>query len=278
MIAALPMYDWPALRPATDAFWASVAERLGAEGIEAPAALTRPRDPGAAWRDPDLVIGQTCGMPYVCGHCGAAQVIARPDYGLRDAAGGLYRSVIVGRVGERAGDEPEVLLAWQGGRVALNEWASFSGHIALRAHLAELRAGATGPFFGAAVLSGSHRASARLVARGAADVAALDAVAWALLEAHEPETAGRLAVLGRTTPAPALPYITAPRFAGLGARLARALDAAAAALAPVPGLPRRVAAAGDADYASVRAAARLADREPLAPDAPAVSSLCVSSL
>ncbi len=86
--------------------------------------------------------------------------------------------------------------------VAGNEWASFSGHIALRAHLAGLRAGAPEPFFAAAVISGSHRESARLVARGEADLAALDAVAWALLRAHEPETAARLVVLDRTGPCP----------------------------------------------------------------------------
>ncbi|HUF86291.1 MAG TPA: PhnD/SsuA/transferrin family substrate-binding protein, partial [Thermohalobaculum sp.] len=235
MIAALPMYDWPALRPATDAFWAAVAGWLAAHGIAAPAALSRPRDAAEAWRHPDLLIGQTCGMPWVSGLCGAARLVARPDYGLADAGGGAYRSVIVGRAGDAGGagggarEDPEALLARQGGRVAVNEWGSFSGHIALRAHLAGLRDGAAGPFFGAAVPSGSHRASARLVARGDADVAALDAVAWALLEAHEPETARRLAILDRTAPAPALPYITAPRFAALGPLLAEALDAAARA-------------------------------------------------
>ncbi|MDT8287041.1 MAG: hypothetical protein RQ748_08040, partial [Elusimicrobiales bacterium] len=46
-------------------------------------------------------------------------------------------------------------------------------------------------------------------------------------EAHEPSTAERLAVLELTDPAPALPYITAPRFAALAPRLVAALDAAA---------------------------------------------------
>lgn len=268
MIAALPMYDWPALAPATDAFWVGVAEQLAADGIEAPAALVRPEDAATAWRDPDLLIGQACGMPHVSGLCGAARVIARPDYGLPDASDGLYRSVIVGRAGESG-----ALLAHEGGRAAVNEWASFSGHIAPRARLAALRQGAAGPFFGAALLSGSHRGSARMVARGAADLAALDAVAWALLQAHEPETAGRLAVIDRTPSAPALPFITAPRFAALGARLARALDRAARALPPVAGLPRRIFAAGDIDYAPVRERARQAADESFAPGAPAVPRL-----
>lgn len=264
MIAALPMYDWPALRRWTDAFWSAAAENLRAAGIEAPAALARPADPAETWRDPDLVIGQTCGMPCVMGLCGDAHVIGRPDYGLPDASEGTYRSVVV----KRAEVGPSGLVAHQGCRVAVNEWASYSGHIALRAHLAGLRAGADGPFFGMALLSGSHRESARMVARGDADLAALDAVAWALLQAHEPETAGRLAILDRTAPAPALPFIAAARFASLGARLVQALDRAAAALPATPGLPRRIFAASDRDYEPVRAAARRAAREPFAPGAP----------
>ncbi len=273
MIAALPMYDWPELGPATDAYWAAVAALLAGDGIAAPAALTRPAEAAEAaeaWAHPELLLGQACGMPYVAGLCGGARVIGRPDYRLEDAADGLYRSVIVARVGEGGSEGPEALLARRGGRVALNEWGSFSGHIALRAHLAGLTGDATGgaaePFFGAALVSGGHRESARMVARGEADTAALDAVAWALLRRHEPDTGDRLAVLDRTAPAPALPFITAPRFAALAPRLVRALDGAGQG-ASEPGLPRGVAPAEDADYDPIRAAARLAAREPFAPGA-----------
>ena len=276
-IAALPMYDWPAIAPATDAFWAAVRERLGQVGVAAPAALMRPEDPARAWRDPDLLLAQTCGMPFVSGLCGAARIVARPDYGLPDAAGGLYRSVIVAAAeageGEGEGEGPAALRSRRGGRVAVNEWASFSGHVALRAHLATLRQDEDGPFFAAAVLSGSHRESARMVARGAADLAALDAVAWALLRAHEPETAAALRVVARTEPAPALPFIAAARFAPLAARLAGALDAAASCLSPVAGLPRRIFAATAEEYAPVRERARQAAREPFAPEAPAVPAV-----
>ena len=268
MIAALPMYDWPALRAATDAFWAEAARRMADAGLPAPDALTRPAAAAEAWADPDLLLGQACGLPYVAGACGKAAVVARPDYALPEARGGRYRSVIVVRAGSDGGDGG-ALVARAGGVVAVNEWGSYSGHVALRAHLAGLRPGARAPFFEEARLSGSHAESARMVARGAADMAALDGVVWALLAAHEPGTAGALAVIDRTDEAPALPFIAAPRFASHASRIAAALDAAAAALAPVPGLPRRVAPAGDADYAPIRAAARLAAAEPFAPGAPA---------
>ena len=263
MIAALPMYDWPALAPATDAFWAAMAGRLAQDGIGAPESLTRPGDAAAAWCDPELLIGQTCGMPFVSGLCGAACVIARPDYGLADAQAGRYCSVIVAR----AGEPRRALTGYADGRVAVNEWGSFSGHVALRAHLGRFRSDAAGPFFGAAILSGSHRESARMVARGEADLAALDSVAWALLQAHEADTVGSLAVLDRTAPASALPFITAPRFAALAPRLVRALEEAAAGNA-VTGLPCGVLAADDSDYAPIRTTARAAAREAFAPGAP----------
>ena len=273
MIADLSMYDWPAVRAGTDAFWAEVARRLGAAGIEAPARLTRGADSGASWRDPGLLLGQTCGMPFVCGHCGAARVVARPDYGLPGANGGFYRSVILVRAEDATGTGPAAVLALRGQWVAVNEWPSLSGHVALRAYLAALRGGASDPFFGAAVISGAHIDSARMVARGEADVAALDGVAWVMLQAHEREMAGRLAVLDMTAKAPALPFITAPRFSGLRGKLAAALAGAAAALPPVAGLPRAIAPADDGDYESIRELAHSAAGEQFAPGAPEMSDL-----
>ena len=64
MIVDLPMYDWPEQRAETDSFWAAVAAGLRAAGVEAPERLARPADPAVGWRDPDLLLGQTCGMPF----------------------------------------------------------------------------------------------------------------------------------------------------------------------------------------------------------------------
>jgi ABC-type phosphate/phosphonate transport system substrate-binding protein len=270
MIADLSMYDWPGIRAETDAFWTETARRLRAEGIVAPDRLARNPDLAAAWCDPHLLLGQTCGMPYVSGLCGDAVIVAQPDYGLPGAEGGAYQSVIVVRSGNAGEAGPSALLAQAGGRVAVNEWRSYSGHIALRAHLAGLRGGAGTPFFGAAVLSGGHKLSARMVVQGEADLAALDGVVWALLQSEEPETAGRLAAIGWTDPAPALPFITGARNAELAGNLAAALAGAASVSPRVPGLPCAVMPASADDYLPTRAAARRAAAEPFAPEAPAV--------
>jgi hypothetical protein len=47
MIATLPMYDWPEVREATDAWWAGLARHLRGAGFEAPTG-----SPGAATRAP----------------------------------------------------------------------------------------------------------------------------------------------------------------------------------------------------------------------------------
>jgi ABC-type phosphate/phosphonate transport system substrate-binding protein len=275
LIADLSMYDWPGIRAETDAFWAEVARRLREVGIEAPAALARNPDVAASWRDPDLLLGQTCGMPFVSGHCGQARIVARPDYGLPGAEGGFYQSMIVARVDDADVEAatnmggPGAVLAQRGRCVAVNEWASFSGHVALRAYLARLCDGAVrDAFFGTYVISGSHLGSARMVARGVADIAAIDAVGWAMLQTHEPQTAARLTVLDMTAPAPALPFITAPRFATLRRALAAALAAAAEVSPPIAGLPRAVAPAEAGDYEPIREFARTAAGERFAPGAP----------
>ena len=263
MIASLSMYDWPGARAANDAYWSATARHLRGAGVDAPGALCRGGDMRATWQAPDLLLGQTCGMPYVSGHCGDAVIVARPDYGLSGARDGTYRSAIVAGLAA-----PDTLLEMEGSRVALNEWPSYSGHIALRAHLAGFRPDADTPFFGQAILSGGHLFSARMVAAGDADVAALDWVSWEMLLIHEPDVARALKLIGQTDPAPALPFITAPGMVGFSGALVLALDTAAREVAHSVGVPCAVMPAGDGDYNATRAAATRAMGERFAPAAP----------
>ena len=81
---------------------------------------------------------------------------------------------------------------------------SQSGWAAPQTHAAAL-----GLHLRPALQSGGHRLSALAVAEGPADLAALDAVTWALMQRHD-AFATRLRVVGRTEPAtPVLPYIAA---------------------------------------------------------------------
>jgi ABC-type phosphate/phosphonate transport system substrate-binding protein len=63
-------------------------------------------------------------------------------------------------------------------------------------------------FFAKIIESGGHRNSARMVADGSAEVAAIDAVCWDMLRKFEVETSNRLRVVGWTAKRPSLPMIT----------------------------------------------------------------------
>lgn len=201
-LAVLPMYDRPEVRTATDRLWAALRDALRAEAIPAPDTLDRDMDPMAAWTSPALVLGQTCGLPYAHHLAGRVTLLGAPDFGLEGCPPGHYCSVLV----VRSDEARETLAAFAGVRPAVNDTGSQSGYAALMA--AAARHARDGRFFGPALMTGGHGASAEAVAAGNADIAALDAVSWMLMLRHD-GVARRLRELGRTAPTPGLPYITA---------------------------------------------------------------------
>ena len=201
-VAALPMYDWPEVRWATDALWSDVAARLRRAGIAAPDALDRERNPGDIWRDPGLVLSQTCAWPFVTRLHGTVQLVGTPVYDVPGCAGGLYSSFLVA-----AADAPgDSVAAFRGQRFAFNSRESLSGYVALRQAMRSEELPEDDVVW---IETGGHRDSIRLVAAGDADLAAIDAVCWALAERHEPDAVARLRVVNRTPLRPGLPLVTA---------------------------------------------------------------------
>ncbi len=198
MIASLPMYDRASTRAANDRLWQSIREALG----YGPEALTRSEDLWALWHAPELLFAQTCSLPYRMGLHRAVEIVATPVHDL-DCAPGRYFSVIVAR-------EAGVT----GGRIAVNSYDSHSGWAEVPSDIATRKR----------VVTGSHAASVRAVAEGRADLAAIDAVTWGMLE-RDGETAG-VQVVRVTPPTPALPFITARGndVAALREALASAVD------------------------------------------------------
>ena len=216
MIAALPMYDWPEARADVERFYGDLRARVPA----LPPALTRGRDLAALWRDPALVVSQTCWGPMRAGLSAHVRVLAQPDYS--DVPGGrgpMYRSAVVARAGTAATPPKAARAALPAlnGRVALNERGSLSGWIALVED-----AGDPADWADGLIETGSHRASIRAVAEGRADLAAIDCRSWALALAHEP-CARALVVIGWTAERPGLPFVTAR---GTDPAMASALRAA----------------------------------------------------
>ncbi len=232
MVAALPMYDLPELRDATDALWRALRAALQRRGVAAPERLTRGGDLAAQWRARDLLLSQSCGWPFATGICGAARYVATPRHDAPGCEAARYSSALVVRADDRAARD---LGAMRGRTLAFNARDSWSGAQALRAALAPLT---RGPFFGGALETGGHRASLAAVAEGRADLAAVDCVSFALIGDVAPNEVAGLRVLGWTASAPGLPLISGeagPPLSTLRAAIADAfadpgLTAARAAL------------------------------------------------
>ena len=199
MIAALSMYDMAHARAAHDRYWQAIRNALGF----GPAHLDRTGGLWDQWLSPQLVLAQTCGLPFRARLHDKVTLVGTPDYGLPDCPPGHYFSVFV-----VSADHPALsLVALDHPTLAYNDPLSQSGWAAPIAHFRDLGLGfRTGP------QTGSHVASACAVADGRADVAALDAVTWKMLQQENPSLAGRLKVIDRTTATPGLPYITASTF------------------------------------------------------------------
>jgi ABC-type phosphate/phosphonate transport system substrate-binding protein len=251
-IAALPMYDFPPLAPATDAFWGAIAARLRESGIaDVPDTLTRGIVPRDTWRDARLLFGQACQYPLACSGHEAVRLVAIPAYAAPGCEGSRYRSAIV----VRAADPARTLADLRGRRCAVNERDSNSGSNLLRAALAPLAA--QGRFFATVVFTGAHLASVRAVAAGDTDVAAIDCVSYAHIGRCYPDLTARLRILDWTASSPGLPYVTAratdaPTAAALKGALAAVLADPALAAVRASLLLVGLDTEFDEDYTEVR--------------------------
>ncbi len=201
MIASLAMYDRAECQPANDRLWYLIRDGMRKAGQAAPDTLTR----GAAaywpaWTSPDLVLSQTCGLPYRARLHGTVTLIGTPDYGVEGCAPGYYRSVFVARK-----DDARTSLAdFNGAKLAFNEDLSQSGWAATQTLVAS-----HGLTFRPHLRTGGHVLAARAVAETRAEIAAIDVVTWAMI-AQWDRFANDLKVVGQTDPTPGLPFIAAP--------------------------------------------------------------------
>ncbi|WP_112323517.1 phosphate/phosphite/phosphonate ABC transporter substrate-binding protein [Oceanibium sediminis] len=227
--ASLPMYALPGTGPYWAALWAHFAAHLRAAGLPAPGVLHQPADLHRHWRDPRLLLSQTCARPMKLGLHAFVRPVAAFHYDLPGCGAGQYYSTLIARV-----DGPA------SGRVAYNGPDSQSGF----GVLGPLGIDPTG-----GVCTGAHVASVRAVQRGVADIAAIDSYTWRLL-GRQPGARAGLRVIAVTPPTPGTPLITGPRFdpEDLRAALARAMAEAPRALLRRLALRRALVAVDPDDY------------------------------
>jgi ABC-type phosphate/phosphonate transport system substrate-binding protein len=199
MIASLMMYQRPQLLGAHNRYWALIRQNLKTAAIGSPEQLSQDAEEFFVWKHPDLVLSQTCGMPYRTWLHDQVALVGTPDYGVTDCPPGYYRSALV----VRAEDSRQTAEEFRGAVFAYNESFSQSGYAAPYWHLRP-----RGVWFENRLHTWQHLASARAVAEGRADIAALDAVTWRLMSQYDAFAAG-LRVLEWTAPTPGLPLITA---------------------------------------------------------------------
>ncbi len=197
------MYDFPHLETAHARFWGSLRDQLIEAGVkDTPQRLTRGLPPEQIWAHPSLLLGQACEYPLAKRFANRIRVVAHPLYKVPGCTGATYRSAIL----VRKYDPALALSDLKRRRCVINEPTSNSGMNLLRAAVAPLADGL--PFFSVILESGSHRNSIDMVARGAADVSAIDCVTWAHLQRLDPSVAAQLRILSWTDPTPSLPFIT----------------------------------------------------------------------
>jgi ABC-type phosphate/phosphonate transport system substrate-binding protein len=207
MLATLPMYDFPEVREATDAFWNAIAKEYGVSG-----SLTRDADWTAAWHNPGLLFSQTCGYPFTHEFKGILNYVATPHYNADGCDGANYCSVIFARA-------LKPLAALRGSVAAFNNRDSMSGMLALQLMFSPLAV--EGRFFRSAVETGGHVASLQAVQSAKADVCATDCVTVAYLKRYRPAALEGLVEVARSPSVPGLPFITR---CGDSVKLRKALD------------------------------------------------------
>lgn len=191
-------------RQQTQALWQAVQSLLAERGVmvagDPPAA-----DPGdllAHWRQPTLLLSQTCGYPLVT-QLPEVQTVGCFHYAAPGCEGRRYRSLLV----VREADSHRMLGDFLGRRAVCNAEHSQSGYNVLRKMVAPLSR--EGRFFSAVMFSGSHRQSLRELQQENADIAAIDCVTYALLQRYQPQALAGLVAIGWSPAAPGLPLITA---------------------------------------------------------------------
>lgn len=163
-------------RQQTQALWQAVQSLLAERGVtvtgDPPAA--DPEDLLDHWRQPTLLLSQTCGYPLVT-QLPEVQTVGCFHYAAPGCEGRRYRSLLVAR----EADSHRMLGDFFGRRAACNAEHSQSGYNVLRKMVAPLSR--EGRFFSEVVFSGSHRQSLRELQQENADIAAIDCVTYALL-------------------------------------------------------------------------------------------------
>ncbi|WP_209008428.1 phosphate/phosphite/phosphonate ABC transporter substrate-binding protein [Roseibium polysiphoniae] len=204
---ALPMYDWPEVRAATEVLECELSRAIFKAVDIHPNQIWNWRpdqdELPTRWANRGLLLSQTCGYPLVTFLQGKVEPLLTPHYDAPGCEGPLYCSHIL----VRAGSGFDRLEDLEGKRAAFNSRDSQSGYNAFRHCVAQVAGGKA--FFGETLETGGHLKSMEAVAAGKADVCCTDAVCLDLVRRVRPGLFSALKAIGRSRQVPGLPLVTA---------------------------------------------------------------------
>ena len=200
--ASLPMYNNPGMRAVNAAFWANLAPRLRAAGLDdAPVDLSqRPVVPDSIGAD--VLFSQTCGWPLQTIYRGQHRLVARPRYNAAGCSGSTHSAFFLVPESSSA----RTMENLRGKRFGLNTTHSNSGMNLPRRMLADMAGGK--PFFGEVIETGSHPNSLKALQAGEIDCASVDNLTFIFGQDYLPEQVAGLRVLAQTPMSPTIPYVT----------------------------------------------------------------------
>jgi ABC-type phosphate/phosphonate transport system substrate-binding protein len=202
MQVSLPMYLND--RNAVEDLWRLLRRELICLGISnAPTELSWPTDYHSHWLQPDILLSQACGFPFIDDLDGHVQLVGCLRYAVQGARGIHCRSQIV----VRADDPRKTLEEYRDARFAYNASNSQSGYNSIRALVAPLAK--NGRFFSSSLETGAHALSLAAIDQCEADLAAIDCVTLALLRRIDAPSVMGLRTLCESDEYPGLPLITA---------------------------------------------------------------------
>jgi ABC-type phosphate/phosphonate transport system substrate-binding protein len=201
--ASLPMYNLPEMRALNAALWQALRGLLAEAGVgDLPETLSFERPPVPERIGPEVVFSQTCGYPLETVYRGQAIKLGAPCYATPGCDGPTHCGLFIVPVASSARTIDDLA----GGSFLLNSRRSNSGMNLPRRRLAELAGGR--PLFARVIETGSQPGNLDRIARGEADVTAVDCVTYAFWSRHRPDAARATRVLAETPPSPAIPFVT----------------------------------------------------------------------
>ncbi len=203
LTASLPMYNLPEMRPANALFWKALHGLLAQGGLrDLPATLAFERPPVPERIGPEVLFSQTCGYPLETIFVGQAVRLGTPCYDVPGCAGPTHCGLFVVPAASTARGLEDLA----GGVFLLNSRHSNSGMNLPRRALADIAKGRR--VFSRVVETGSQPGNLDRIARGEADVTAVDCVTFAFWCRYRQEAAEHVRVLTQTPPSPAIPFVT----------------------------------------------------------------------